>query len=99
MEGIHPYEQYRYTLLPVLKSKCEEFAILGYKDVTAEQVWGYLILKKWKKHDEEIHLHQLVNDVLTVKIGEYMHFKTIEAFKYSQVNKGPDFESFRDLFS
>ena len=99
MNGIHPYEQYRQTLDLAIKSKCNEFAILGYNDVTNDHLWEYLLIKKWKKPMEEAHLHQLMNDVLSVKIGEYMHYKTIEAFKYSQKNKGPDFESFKDLFT
>ncbi|WP_235973506.1 post-transcriptional regulator [Peribacillus faecalis] len=98
MNGTHPYAQYRQTLNLAIRSKCNEFSIFGYNDVTDDQIWDYLLLKKWKKDKEDVHLHQLINDVLSVKIGEFMHFKTIEAFKYSQENKGPDFESFKDLF-
>lgn len=99
MKETHPYEQYRQALHLAIKSKCDEFAILGYSDVTMTQVWEYMLMKKWKKTEDDIHFHKLVNDVLTVKIGEFMHFKTIEAFKYSQENKGPDFDSFKDLFT
>ena len=99
MNETHPYDQYRQTLHFVIKSKCDEFAILGYNDVTLDQLWEYLLIKKWKKIDDNVHFHQIVNDVLSVKVGDFMHFKTIEAFKYSQANKGPDFESFKDLFT
>ena len=98
MEDTHPYDQYRQTLYLAIRSKCNEFAILGYNDVTLEQLWNYLVIKKWKKIDDNVHFHQLINDVLTVKVGDFMHFQTIEAFKYSQKNKGPDFASFKDLF-
>jgi Post-transcriptional regulator len=97
MERSNTFEQYRHTLLPALHSKREEFILLGYKDVKVEQLWNYMKVKKWKNEESRM-LHQLVNDILSVGVGEYMHYATMEAFKDSQKNTDRDMESYKDLF-
>ena len=100
MEKIHPYEQYRVQLLPAIHSKCEEFVLLGYDKVSVDHFWYFLKNKKWKKSKAHTHsIYQLVNDIMTVTMGEYIHYQTIEAFKDSERNEITDIESFRDLFS
>ena len=100
MEKMHPYEPYRLELLPVIHSKCEEFLLLGYDKVSVDYFWDFLKNKKWKKTKEATRsIHQLVNDIMTVKMGEYIQYQTIEAFKDSEKNTVTDIESFRDLFS
>lgn len=99
MNKSHYFEKYRSKLLPALQSKREEFVLLGYTEVTVDHVWSYMKNKKWKKVNEDVLLHQLVNDVLSVKVGDYMHYETVEAFKEAQKNKVPDLDSFRDLFN
>ncbi len=100
MEKMHPYEPYRLELLPVIHSKCEEFLLLGYDKVSVDYFWDFLKNKKWKKTKEATSsIHQLVNDIMTVKMGEYIQYQTIEAFKDSEKNTVTDIESFRDLFS
>ena len=92
--------QFRMDVLPALQSKIEEFALHGYKDVTSEQLWEYLVLKRWKKENHEtMPLHQMVNDILSVKVGDYMHHSRIETFRTSQKSNTEDLSSFRDLFS
>jgi len=75
-------ESYREQLLPAVESKLSEFALLGYDKVKESDFWKYLVTKKWKKlKEEDIQLHKLVNDILTVKVNEYMTFATVEAFQ------------------
>ncbi|WP_077621033.1 post-transcriptional regulator [Bacillus sinesaloumensis] len=75
------YDKFRETVRPFLKSKLEEFELYGYDRVTEEELWGFLKNKTWKKEKEEKRLYQLVGDILSVKVGDYMNYVTVEAFK------------------
>ncbi len=81
MKMEHEYDRFRDVVKPVLKSKLEEFVMLGYKTITEAELWSYLTNKKWKKPKEEIHLYEIVQDIFSVKVSDYMSFATIEAFK------------------
>ncbi len=89
----------RVRLLPAVISKCEEFRLLGYEDVTSDHLWVFLKKKKWKKLKEAPALHQLVNDILSVKVGDYMNYATVETFKGAEQTRELNFEDFKDLFS
>lgn len=77
----HEYDRFRQVVGPVLKSKLEEFELLGYGTVKEQELWNFLTRKKWRKPNEEIHLYEIVQDIFSVPIGEYMNFATVEAFK------------------
>ncbi len=94
---IHSFEPYRTKLAPALQSKCEEFILLGFKEVSPSELWNYLLAKKWKKKENKM-LHELVNDIMSVNISDYMHFERMETFKDSQKKDAPDLGSFKDLF-
>lgn len=74
-------EAYRGQLQVVLESKVEEFQMIGYDRVTTEDVWKCLKSKKWKKIDSDVRLYELVNDVLTLSVNEYMTYLTVEAYQ------------------
>ncbi|MBL3646313.1 post-transcriptional regulator ComN [Bacillus vallismortis] len=78
----HPADLYKDHVRPFLYSKLEEFKILGYDDVELESLWSYLTHKKWKKKTE-LHIYELTSDILSVKIGEFMNYATVESFKTS----------------
>lgn len=60
------------------QSKAEEFAQYGYENVTGEQVWQCVS----DKYGEEIPaLHQLVNDILSLKASRFMNWMTLNAYK------------------
>ncbi|EKN64934.1 post-transcriptional regulator [Schinkia azotoformans] len=82
----HPVDFYKHQVEPVLQSKMEEFVLMGYDRVTIQEVWDCLHKKKWKKKADKF-LHEVVADILTLSVGEYMSYLTIEAFK------GPDYFS------
>ncbi|CEG27995.1 post-transcriptional regulator [Bacillus sp. B-jedd] len=79
----HTYEQYRGTLAPALQSKLEEFRLLGNNSISSDELWGYLINKKWRKIKEEQQLHEIVQDVLSVKMSDFISYATIETYKES----------------
>lgn len=80
----HKYDHFRNQVQPALKSKLEEFELLGYGTVLEDTLWKFLAKKKWKKPKEEMKLFEIVQDILSVDAGEYMSFVTVEAFKESE---------------
>lgn len=60
-------------------SKAEEFRLIGYEHVTGQEVWECVNAKYAKKGLPE--LHQLVNDILSLKVTQFMNFMTLNAFK------------------
>ncbi|AGK55050.1 post-transcriptional regulator [Bacillus sp. 1NLA3E] len=77
----HDYDCFHEAVYPALKSKLEEFMLLGYATISERELWTYLTNKKWRKCKEDIHLYEIVQDILSVQIGDYMNFATVEAFK------------------
>jgi len=68
---------------PALKSKAEELHLYGYDTVTIQGLWSYLVEKKWSKIEDEIHLHKVVNDIMTIKSGDFMNYTTRTEYKSS----------------
>ncbi|APH06975.1 post-transcriptional regulator [Bacillus weihaiensis] len=75
-----PFDQFRDHVKPAIKSKLEEFILLGYEDVSEEKLWSFLKNKKWKK-TPELHVYEVVRDVLSLKVGDFMNYATVESFK------------------
>ncbi|MNO56767.1 Post-transcriptional regulator ComN [compost metagenome] len=64
------------------RSKAEEFQLIGYEHVTEADIWACVS----QKYDKEGFppLHQLVNDILSLKATQFMNFMTISAFRGSR---------------
>ncbi|MFC8687756.1 post-transcriptional regulator [Brevibacillus porteri] len=60
-------------------SKAEEFALLGYDNVAAEDVWECVT----NSYKEMPPIHQLVNDILSLKPNKYMNYLMIQMYKNS----------------
>lgn len=86
MKSEHVNNRFRLQLQPALKSKLDEFVLLGYKTINEEELWNYLTRKKWKKAKEELKLFELVQQIMEVKISDFIHYATIEAFKASEMS-------------
>ncbi|WP_010270726.1 post-transcriptional regulator [Paenibacillus senegalensis] len=59
--------------------KAEEFAMLGYTHVTADEIWE-CVRSRYRKTGPPA-LHQLVNDILTLKVPDFMNWMTMQAYK------------------
>jgi len=81
MEDRQRYEYFHTQVQPALASKLAEFRLLGYDSVTEKELWEFLIKKKWKKVKEEMRLYELIQEILSVKVSDYISFATIEAYK------------------
>lgn len=86
----HEYDRFRENVGPALKSKLEEFSVLGYSTITEQDLWNFLTIKKWRKPNTEIHLYEIVQAILGVKIGEYMNFASVEAIKQTGFSFGSE---------
>lgn len=79
----HEYDYFRNEVKPALECKLDEFRLLGYQKVTEQELWGFLTKKKWKKPKESVRLFEIVEEIMAVKVSEFIHYATIEAFKGS----------------
>ena len=61
------------------KSKAEEFALLGYEHISAKDIWKCIDAKYQKTGIPR--LHQLVNDIYSLKVTDYMNWMTMQAYK------------------
>lgn len=60
-------------------SKAEEFRLIGYEHVTGEDIWQCVSEKYAKKGQPA--LHEMVNDILSLKATKFMNYLTMSAFK------------------
>jgi hypothetical protein len=81
MENSHAYDHFRTQVEPALASKLSEFGLLGYDSVTESGLWEFLQKKRWKKVKDEMRLYEVIQDIMAVKVSDYMSFATIEAYK------------------
>lgn len=90
MEVSHEYDQFKNEVRPALRSKREEFFLLGYDNVSEEDIWEFMKIKKWRKIAEPLKLYEMVQHILSLKVGDYMHHASIEALKeadFSGINE------------
>lgn len=59
-------------------SKAEEFKLLGYEHVSGKEIWN-CVNDKYKKGTPA--LHQIVNDILSLKTTQFMNWMTMSAYK------------------
>lgn len=62
----------------VLVSKMEEFHLLGYDAVTTEEIWDCVTVKY---KEEWPSVHQIVNDIFSLKPMTFMNWLTVNAYK------------------
>lgn len=81
MKNNHPYQRYYFKIKPALKIKLEEFVMLGLNEIVVEDIWNYLISKKWKKPQGDIHLYEIVADILALSSNQFMTYQIVEAYR------------------
>ena len=82
---MHPNEKYREKVHPFLESKCRDFSILGYENVTVDSLWDYLLDMKWKETKETDRIHQVVADIAAIKGPDYMNYQSLDVIKRSTI--------------
>ena len=81
MKVSQDYERFHNKVRPALISKQEEFLLLGYDNVSQEDIWTFLLKKKWHKGDHEMKLFEVVQSILSLKVGELINYMSVEALK------------------
>jgi len=80
---MNPNEKYREQVQPFLTSKCEEFKLLDYHNVTEDLLWNYLLEMKWRRLTEASRLHQVVADITGIRVSDYMNYASLDVIKKS----------------
>ncbi|WHX48050.1 post-transcriptional regulator [Paenibacillus woosongensis] len=75
-------KQLNETIEALCRSKVEEFRLIGYEHVTVSDIWNCVSHKYEKEGYPE--LHQLVNDILSLKSTQFMNYMTLSAFRGSR---------------
>ncbi|WPP43585.1 post-transcriptional regulator [Paenibacillus hunanensis] len=65
------------------QSKIEEFKLLGYEQITSEELWDCLNSKYSKQGMPR--LYELVNDILSMKPNQLMHYLTMSSYKEADI--------------
>jgi hypothetical protein len=82
----------------VLKMKLEEFHQQNYNDFTIEDIWHYCVTKKWKKKNiQEIHIHEIVATIFSVKPSDMLSQVHIHELHQTQLNISLDLEELNML--
>lgn len=69
-----PEEELKKVIAELCQSKAEEFLLLGYENITGEDIWQ-CVSNKYNKGLPR--LHRVVNDILSLKTTEYMNWLTM----------------------
>ncbi|UVI28088.1 post-transcriptional regulator [Paenibacillus spongiae] len=72
-------EEWLQTIETLCESKVEEFKLVGYEHVTAKEVWE-CVSEKYAKTGVPA-MHEVVNDILSLKVMKFMNFMTISAYR------------------
>ncbi|WP_307852161.1 post-transcriptional regulator [Neobacillus rhizophilus] len=88
--------QFRTQVKPAMVSKLEEFRLLGYDSVSESELWEYLTKKKWRKVTDEKKLYEIIQDILSIKVSDYISFATIETYKTAEFSL-EDEEEWKEL--
>lgn len=78
MENLPSLEELKGQMLQICKSKAEEFHMLGYENVTAEEIWE-CVASAYKK--EVPMLHRVVNDILSLRVTKFMNWMTMKVYR------------------
>lgn len=74
------YSRWRETLSPFIKSKKEEFELLGLNRVSEEELWRFIESVLQKKKVEQ-RIHRVTEAVMSVSVNDYLNKIRIEMFK------------------
>lgn len=73
MQKFKTIEDLYNTILPALKSKRQDLHLEKYVMITENDIWEYLINKKWTKSND-LELSNIVDDILNVNGSEVSIF-------------------------
>nr|WP_284644817.1 post-transcriptional regulator [Paenibacillus chinjuensis] len=72
-------EELNRTMEEICLSKAQEFRMLGYEQVSGMDIWECVSDKYHKTGMPP--LHRVVNDILSLKVTQFMNWMTISMYK------------------
>ncbi|WP_309247874.1 post-transcriptional regulator [Paenibacillus tyrfis] len=72
-------EELSRVIEEICRSKAEEFRMIGYEQVTGEEIWECVSDKYHKTGVPP--LHRIVNDILSLKATQFMNWMTMSIYK------------------
>lgn len=78
-EGTVDDEDLNRVIEDLCRSKAQEFRMLGYEHVTGQEIWE-CVSDKYKKTGIP-PLHRIVNDILSLKVTQFMNWMTMSIYK------------------
>jgi hypothetical protein len=69
----------KYTVKQLCKSKVDEFELLGYSNVYAQDIWD--CVSGNYTEDNKPPLHQIVSEILSLKSSTFMSWLALHVFK------------------
>jgi hypothetical protein len=75
-------EELNKVIEELCMSKAEEFRMLGYEHVDGREIWACVSDTYTKKGTPS--LNRIVNDILSLKVTNFMNWMTISAYKGAQ---------------
>lgn len=73
MKRFKTIEELYNTILPALKSKCQDLHLEKYVLIKEDDIWEYLIAKKWINNND-LDLPNVVDDILNVNGSDVSKF-------------------------
>ncbi|WP_019120111.1 post-transcriptional regulator [Brevibacillus massiliensis] len=70
-------EELKAEVHMLCQSKAQEFALLGYDNITPDDIWK-CVSASYKEIPPK---HQLVNDILSLKATKYMNWLLVNMYK------------------
>src|SRR5699024_11115522 len=75
-----PVQEWKTHIIPALYSKQNEFRLIGYQEVTTEEIWKCLTEKVWKGNPKK-RLHEITKDIFHLSTSTYMSYMTVNALQ------------------
>lgn len=73
-------DQWKHDVFPALMSKKDELILMGYSEVTTEDIWTCLVNQVWVNNSEK-KLYEVVQDVLHLPSHTYMNYLTLNVLQ------------------
>lgn|SRR5690606_36787873 len=73
-------KEWKSYIIPALESKQSEFKLVGYTDVTQDEIWSCLEEKVWKGNPKK-RLHEVIQDIFHLSPSTYMNFMTVNVLQ------------------
>lgn len=81
--------KWRVKIEPFLRSKLDEFHLLGLNHLTMDEFWNFTKEKlEGIKEDRPERIHEVVAAVMSLTVNDYMDKLRIDLFKNSSIGLG-----------